>query len=149
MNFKPWPNPNLTQEDAVLMTLTPFIKQVWPESRLHLPLKSRITSHSKKNWHYKTELFSKESVLSFHMGADLKIKLHSSHLGVQACQILACYVQGDWRICLPVSSLQYIPPSPAEGSHDLIPRPSRPWQVPVDLFELQAPCHYWLLLKFL
>ncbi|PFX12514.1 Retrovirus-related Pol polyprotein from transposon 17.6 [Stylophora pistillata] len=109
---------NLTQEDAILKILACVIKQCWPE-------RDRV-------------------VIPFQMRAELKRKLHSGHLGLQAglrwareafywpgmnkeiqeqvsnCQVCNSYHQGQQREPMI--------------SH---PLPSRPWQaLAVDLFEL-------------
>ena len=62
------------------------------------------------------------------MRAEIKRKLHSSHLGVQACRRRAreaFYWPGMYKeieeYVLQVPSVQYIPPRAAEGAHDLTP----------------------------
>lgn len=79
---------NLTQEDASLKTLTGVIKQGWPKSKLYLqpevqkyfPFREELTLQNRV-------IFEGDGVLiTFQMRAELKRKLHSSHLRLQACQ---------------------------------------------------------------
>ena len=91
---------NLTQEDAILKTLAGVIKQGWPESKLHLPPEVQDYFPFKEELTLQNGVIFKGDrvVIPFQMRAELKRKLHSSHLGVQACQRRAreaFYVQGD------------------------------------------------------
>ena len=79
---------NLTQEDAILKTLAGFITQGWPDSKLRLqpevqdyfPFKEELTLQN-------GVIFKGDRVvIPFEMRAELKRKLHTSCLGVQACQ---------------------------------------------------------------
>ena len=91
---------NLTQEYAILKTLAGVIKQGWPESKLHLPPEVQDYFPFKEELTLQNGVIFKGDrvVIPFQMRAELKRKLHSSHLGVQACQRRAreaFYVQGD------------------------------------------------------
>ena len=139
---------NLTQEDAILKTLACVIKQGWPESKLHdllevqdyFPFKEELTLQN-------GVIFKGDRVvIPFQMRAELKRKLHSSHLGVQACQRRArdAFYWPDMykEIEEYVSKCQlcniYHQGQQGEPmiSH---PVPSRPWLVlAVNLFELQG-----------
>ena len=68
---------NFTQEDGILKTLAGVIKQGWPD---YFPFKEELTLQN-------GVIFKGDCVIiSFQTRAKLKRKLHSSHLGVQACQ---------------------------------------------------------------
>ena len=77
-----------TQEDLVLKALANVIKQGWPESKPHFP--SEIQDY----FPFKEELTLQNGVIfkgdrvviPLEMRDELKRKLHSSHLGIQACQ---------------------------------------------------------------
>ena len=120
---------NLSQEDAILKTLARIIKQGWPESKLHLPLEVQDYFPFKEELTLQTGVIFKGDrvVIPLQMRAELKRKLHSSHLGVQTCQRRAqkaFYWPGMYKEieeCLQVPSLQYILPRAAEGAHDLTP----------------------------
>ena len=73
---------------ASLKTLTGVIKQGWPKSKLYLqpevqkyfPFKEELTLQNRV-------IFEGDGVLiTFQMRAELKRKLHSSHLRLKACQ---------------------------------------------------------------
>ena len=77
---------NLSQEDAILKTLASIIKQGWPESKLHLPLEVQDYFPFKEEFTLQNGAIFKGDcvVIPSQMRAELKRKLHSSHLGV--CQ---------------------------------------------------------------
>lgn len=79
---------NLTQEDAILKTLAGVIKQGWPESKLHLPPEVQDYFSFKEELTLQNGVIFKGDrvVIPFQKRAELKRKLHSSHVGVQACQ---------------------------------------------------------------
>ena len=79
---------NLTQEDAILKTLVGVIKQGWPESKLRLPPQVQDYFPFKEELTLQNGVIFKGDrvIIPFQMRAELKMKLHSSHLGVQACQ---------------------------------------------------------------
>ena len=129
---------NLSQEDAILKTLACIIKQGWPESKLHLPLevqdhfpfKEELTLHN-------GGIFKGDRVvILLQMRAELKRKLHSSHLEVQACQRRArevFYWSGMYKEIEEYASKCQVCNTYHQGqqrepviSH---PVPSRPWQV--------------------
>ena len=139
---------NLTQEDAILKTLACVIKQGWPESKLHLPLEVQDYFPFKEELTLQNGVIFKGDrvVIPFQMRAELKRKLHSSHLGVQACQRRAreaFYWPGMYKEIEEYVSKCQVCNTYHQGqqrepmiSH---PVPSRPWQVlAVDLFELQG-----------
>ena len=124
----------------------PSLASGWPESKFHLPpevqdyfpFKEEITLQNRV-------IFKGERVvIPFQMRAELKRKLHSSHLGVQACQRRAreaFYWSGIHKeieehvsqcaVCNTYHQGQQREPMISN------PVPSRPWQVlAVDLFEL-------------
>ena len=139
---------NLTQEDAILKTLAHTIKQGWPESKLHLPLEVQDYFLCKEELTPQNRVIFKGDcvVISFQIRAELRRKLHSSHLGVQVCQISAqeaFYWPGMYKeIEEYVSKCQVC--STYHQGHQKEPRisylvPSRPWQIfAVDLFKLQG-----------
>ena len=73
---------NLTQEDAILKTLAGVIKQDWPESKLRLP--PEVQDYFQRRAY--TSKWSYFQGRPCQMRAELKRKLPSSHLEVQACQ---------------------------------------------------------------
>ena len=79
---------NLTQEDAILKTLAGVIKQGWPESKPHLPPDVQDYFPFKEELTLQNGVIFKGDrvVIPFQMRTELKRKLDSSHLGVQACQ---------------------------------------------------------------
>ena len=79
---------NLSREDAILKTLACIIKQGWPESKLHLPLEVQDYFPFKEELTLQNGVIFKGDrvVILLQMRAELKRKLHSSHLGIQACQ---------------------------------------------------------------
>ena len=139
---------NLTQEDATLKTLASVIKQGWPESKLHLPLEVQDYFPFKEELTLQNGVIfmGDRVVIPFQMRAELKRKLHSSHLGAQACQRrarAAFYWPGMYKeieeyvskcqVCYTYHQGQQREPI---ISHPVSPRP---WQVlAVDLFELQG-----------
>ena len=137
-----------TREDAVLKTLANVIKLGWPDSKLHL------TPEVQDYFPFKEELTLQDGVIfkgtrvviPFQMRAELKKKLHSSHLGIQACQRRAreafywpgMYKEIDEYIskCHVCNTYQQ-----AQQKEPMIPHPvpSRPWQfIAADLFEFQG-----------
>ena len=79
---------NLTQEEAILKKLAGVIKQGWPESKLYLPPEVQDYFPFKEELTLQNGVIFKGDrvVIPFQMRAELKRKLHSSHLGVQAYQ---------------------------------------------------------------
>ena len=139
---------NLSQEDAILKTLAWITKQGWPESKLHLPLDVQDYLPFKEELTLQNGVIFKGDrvVIPLQMTAELKRKLHSSHLGVQACQRRAreaFYWPVMYKEIEEYVSKCHICNTYHQGqqrepmiSH---PVPSRPWQVlAVDLFELQG-----------
>ena len=139
---------NLTQEDAILKTLAGVIKQGWPESKLHLPPEVQDYFPFKEELTLQNGVIFKGDrvVIPFQMRAELKRKLDSSHLGVQACQRRAreaFYWPGMYKEIEEYVSQCAVCNTYHQGqqrepmiSH---PVPSRPWQVlAVDLFELRG-----------
>ena len=139
---------HLTQEDAILKTLAGVITHGWPDSKLRLPpevqdyfpLKEELTLQN-------GVIFKGDRVaIPFQMRADLRRKLHASHLGVQACQRRAreaFYWPGMYKEIEEYVSKCEVCNTYHQGQQrePLIshPVPSRPWQVlAVDLFELQG-----------
>ena len=139
---------NLSQEDAILKTLASIVKQGWPESKLHLPLEVQDYFPFKEELTLQDRVIFKGDrvVIPLQMRAELKRKVHSSHLGVQACQRRAreaFYWPGTYKEieeyvskCQVCNTYQQGQQREPMISH---PVPSRPWQVlAVDLFELQG-----------
>ena len=138
---------NLSQEDAILKTLVGIIKQSWPESKLHLPLEVQDYFPLKEKLTLQNGvIFKGNHVIPLQMRAELKRKLHSSHLGVQSCRRQAqeafywpgMYKQIEEYVsnCQVCNTYQQGQQREPMISH---PVPSRPWQVlAVYLFELQG-----------
>ena len=139
---------HLTQEDAILKTLAGVITHGWPDSKLCLPLEVQDYFPFEEELTLQNGVISKGDrvVIPFQVRADLKRKLHASHLGVQACQRRereAFYWPGMYKeieeyvskceVCNTYNQGQQREPL---ISH---PVPTRPWQVlAVDLFEVQG-----------
>ena len=139
---------NLTQEDAILKTLASVIKQGWPESKLHLPPEVQDYFPFKEELTLQNGVIFKGDrvVIPFQMRTEIKRKLDSSHLEVQACQRRAreaFYWPGMYKEIEEYVSQCAVWNTYHQGqqrepmiSH---PVPSRPWQVlAVDLFELRG-----------
>ena len=139
---------NLTQEDAILKTLAGVIKQGWPESKLHLPPEVQDYFPFKEELTLQNGVIFKgdRAVIPFQMRTEIKRKLDSSHLEVQACQRRAreaFYWPGMYKEIEEYVSQCAVWNIYHQGqqrepmiSH---PVPSRPWQVlAVDLFELRG-----------
>ena len=139
---------NLTQEDAILKTLAGVIKQGWPESKPHLPPDVQDYFPFKEELTLQNGVIFKGDrvVIPFQMRTEIKRKLDSSHLEVQACQRRAreaFYWPGMYKEIEEYVSQCAVWNTYHQGqqrepmiSH---PVPSRPWQVlAVDLFELRG-----------
>ena len=76
------------KDDAILKTLACIIKQGWPESKLHFPLEVQDYFPFKEELTLQNGVIFKGDrvVIPLQMRAELRRKLHSSHLGVQTCQ---------------------------------------------------------------
>ena len=139
---------NLTQKNSLLKTLASVIKQGCPESKLDLPLKVQDYFPFKEELTLQNGVIFKGDrvVIPFQMRAELKRKLHSRHLGVQARQRRAgevFYCPGMYKeieeyvwkypVCNTCHQGQQREPM---ISH---PVSSRPWQVlAVYLFKLRG-----------
>ena len=141
---------NLSQEDAILKTLAWITKQGWPESKLHLPLDVQDYLPFKEELTLQNGVIFKGDrvVIPLQMTAELKRKLHSSHLGVQAYQRRArFYWPGTYKEIEEYVSKCQVCNTYHRGqqrepmiSH---PVPSRSWQVlAVDLFELRSQDYF-------
>ena len=77
-----------THEDLALKALANVIKQGWPESKHHLPPELQDYFPFKEELTLQNGVIFKGNrvVIPSDMRDELKRKLHSSHLGIQACQ---------------------------------------------------------------
>ena len=137
-----------TREDVVLRALANVIKLGWPESKPHLPSEIHDYFPFKEELTLQSGVIFKAHrvVIPLEMRDELKRKLHSSHLGIQACQRRAreafywpgMYTEIEEYIskCPVCNTYQHKQQKELMIQH---PLPARPWQfIAADLFEFQG-----------
>ena len=137
-----------THEDLVLKALANVIKQGWPESKPRLPPELQDYFPFKEELTLQNGVIFKGNrvVIPLEMRDELKRKLHSSHLGIQACQRRAreafywpgMYTEIEEHIskCPVCNAYQHKQQKEPMIQH---PVPARPWQfIAADLFEFQG-----------
>ena len=136
-----------THEDVVLRALANVIKLGWPESKPYLPSEIHDYFPFKEEPTLQNGVIFKGDrvIIPLKMRDELKKKLHSSHLGIQACQRRAredfywpgMYTEIEEYIskCPVCNTYQH-----KQQKEPMIQQtvPARPWQsIAADLFEFQ------------
>jgi hypothetical protein len=144
-----------TAEDKTLCKLVRVVKEGWPESR------SQVDPCIRPYWPYQEEITVEDGLLlkidrlivPEKLRAEMRIKIHSSHLGVEKCQrrardllfwpAMSSEIKdrvGNCPICLEFRNKQTKEP--------LLPHqiPSRPWEkLASDLFEIDGVSYVFLV----